>query len=115
MLGGIGKNKAEFKKKLQEAQEEKRINDLIEQRAKSSNERDLETRIEKKRQERIKMELDKLRKADSKEMWKSKNSLIGGKMTILKDDRPILKEKNIFMDNKKIPFMAGDRRMFFKY
>ena len=110
----MGKNKAEFKKKLQAAQEEKRISDLVGQRAKSSNERDLESRIEKKRQEIIKMKLDKLRKIDNQENWKSKNSLIGGKATILNDDRPILKEKNIFMNNKTIPFVGG-KGMFFKW
>lgn len=117
-ISGIGKNKKEFKEKFRQAQEEHRIEKLIEEREKSSNERDLENRLERKRQERIKIELDKLRKKDNEEMWKPKiNILSSDKMNLLKDDRPILKEKNIFMENEKtrIPFTRGGENQFFKW
>lgn len=97
---GIGKNKEEFKAKLKEAQEEEKIARIVEERNKSANERDLENRLEKKRQEKIKEALDKLRKEDSKEMWKSKKSILDKGTSILRDERPILKEKNIFTHGK---------------
>ena len=114
LLKGNSEDKIEFKQKLKSAQQDKKIQDLIEERSKSSNERDLLKRIEKKREDKIKIELDKLRKEDSKEMWKSKNSVLKGGTNILKEDRPILKEKNIFLDHRSdIPFVQ-QRGMFFK-
>jgi len=114
LLKGNSEDKIEFKHKLKAAQQEKRIQDLIEERSKSSNERDLINRMKKKREDGIKVELDKLRKEDSKEMWKSKNNILKSQKNILKNDRPILREKNIFLDHKSdIPFVQ-QRGMFFK-
>ena len=114
-LFGSSEEKKEFKIKLKQAQQDDRVARIIEERSMSSNERDLLKRIEKNRQEKIKVELDKLRKIDNEEMWKSKNLILGQKATILKNDRPILKEKNIFIDHRNdIPFtQKGD--MFFKW
>jgi len=102
IVKNFGKDKEKLKAKLKEAQEDDRVQTLLENRKKSSNERDLETRLEKKRQEKIKMALDKLRKEDTKENWKSKNSILAGKATMLINDRPILKEKNIFKNNPNL-------------
>ena len=114
LLKGNSEDKIEFKQKLKAAQQDKRIQDLIEERSKSSNERDLINRMKKKREDGIKMELDKLRKEDSKEMWKSKNNILKSQTNILKNDRPILKEKNIFIDHRNdIPFVQ--RGMFFRW
>ena len=99
---GMSENKKVAKAKLKDAEQDMRIQKILEERNKSANERDLEKRLEKKRQEKIKIALDKLRKEDTKELWKSSNSMIKGQKSILKNDRPILKEKNIFKDNKNI-------------
>lgn len=116
LLKGTKGDKAEFKAKLKAAQEEDKIMNLIHERKKSANQRDLEKRIENKREEQIKVELNKLRKQDNKENWKSSNMVLSKGADILKNDRPILKEKNIFMDDKhKITFTKGGENMFFKH
>ena len=116
LISGMGKNKEEFKMKLKEAQEEDRIIKIVNERNKSANERDLEKRLEQKRQDKIKMELDRLRKKDNQELWKSKKTILSEPTTMLRDERPMLKEKNIFMDDKtKIPFTRGGENMFFKW
>jgi hypothetical protein len=114
LLGG-SEDKAEFKKKLHDAQEDDRIARIVEERKMSSNERDLLKRMNQKREDEIKVKLDTIRKKENSEMWKSKNLILGQKATILKNDRPILKEKNIFVDHRNdIPFtQKGD--MFFKW
>jgi hypothetical protein len=60
--------------------------------------------------------LEKIHKKNNQELWKSKNTILGEKTTMLNNDRPILKEKNIFMDKShRIPFTKGGENMFFKY
>jgi hypothetical protein len=109
-------NKVEFKRKLKEAEEELKINKLLEERQKSSNRRELERYSREQEEEYIKNQLSKIHKKENSEMWKSKNSILKQKGNILKNDKPILKSKNIFKDDHKndIPFMKkGD--MFFKW
>jgi len=114
MLSKMSENKSEFKAKLKQAQEDLKIQKTIEERAKSSNERELERYMKEQRELKIKNELDKIHKTNNSEMWKSKNLILGQKTTILKDDRPILMEKNIFLDNKtKVPIT--NKGMFFKW
>jgi len=114
LLHGSSEDKIEFKHKLKSAQQDKKIQDLIEERSKSSNRRALEREMRDQEEAKIKIELDKINKKRNSEMWKSKNSIISGQSNILKDDRPILKEKNIFLDHKSdIPFVQ-QRGMFFK-
>ena len=108
----IGGRNQEFKEKMKNAEEEMKIQKRLEERSKSANERELQRYMEEERQRKIKSELDKIHKQQNKDMWND-NSILGSKTTILKDDRPILKEKNIFLDNKtKNPLTQ--RRMFFK-
>ena len=112
ILQNLGKNKSEFKEQLKQAQMDDRIQRTVEERKMSSNERDLLKRMKQKREEGIKKQLDALRKQDSKDNWKSKNSILAQETNILKNDRPILKEKNIFMDKKnEIPF-RNKKRLF---
>jgi hypothetical protein len=101
LLGG-SEDKVEFKQKLKEAQMDDKVARTVEERNMSANERDVLSRLKKKREEKIKIELDALRKEDSKEMWKSKHSVLDGGKKILANDRPILKEKNIFKDNPNL-------------
>lgn len=109
---GIGGDKKVLKAKFKEAEQDMRIQKMLQERQKSADERDLEHRMEKKRQERIKIKLDKLRKEDANELWRSKNSILKSNNNILKDDRPILQEKNIFNDNKNI--FLNKQRIFMK-
>lgn len=105
--------KAVTKAKYKEAEEDLRIHQLLEERQKSSNRRELERYYKEAEEEKIKIELDKIRHGKTSESWSGKNSLMNQKMTILKNDKPILMEKNIFLDNQtKVP-MGGD--MFFKW
>ena len=85
-------------KKYKELEEDYRLNKMLEDRQKSSNERELESYIKEERERKIKEQLDVVRKKKSKEMWKG-NNMSGGK-TILRNERPILKEKNIFKGSK---------------
>ena len=67
-----------------------------------------------KHEEQIKAELDYIRKKKTKETWNSPHKILDNGTSILRDDRPILMEKNIFLDNKtKIPFVKGGNNMFF--
>jgi len=112
ILQNMGKDKSEFKEQLKQAQMNDKIERTIEERKMSSNERDLLKRMKQKREEGIKTKLDAIRKQENSENWKSKNSILAQETNILKNDRPILKEKNIFMDNKSdIPF-KNKKRLF---
>ena len=114
LVKGIGKNKGEFKAKLKQAQEDLKIQNTLEERQMSSNERELLKHQKQIREDDIKKELDKIHKQQNSEMWKSKNLILGQKTTILKNDRPILMEKNIFLDNKtKTPLTK--KELFFKW
>jgi len=66
----------------------------LEDRQKSSNERELEKFMKEKREEDIKRQLNEFRNKQRNEMWRG-NSILKQK-SILKNERPILKEKNIF-------------------
>jgi len=112
LLKGIGKNKSEFKERLKEAQAQDKIQSTIEERKKSSNQRELERYMKEEEEKRIKQMLDKINKKRTRDQWKSNSILSKGK-SILKDDRPILKEKNIFTNKHNIPFVNGGG-MFFK-
>ena len=94
--------KAEFKEKLKNAQQESKINRLIEERQKSSNRRELERYIKEQEEMKIKQTLDQIRKKNNKEMWKSENLILAQPATMLNEDRPILKEKNIFHNNQNM-------------
>lgn len=101
LLGG-SEDRKEFKDKFKQAQQDDKISRMVEERKMSSNERDLLKRLEQQRQDEIKIELDKMRKKESSELWKSSNSVLKGGTSILKEDKPILKEKNIFQNNPNL-------------
>jgi Sec-independent protein translocase protein TatA len=115
LIKGIGKNRKEFKEKFKQVEEDMKINRLLEERQKSANERELEKYIKQEREAEIKRELDKIHSKQNRENWKSPNLILNQKATMLRTDRPILKEKNIFIDNRNdIPFTQKGR-MFFKW
>jgi len=118
----INENKKAGSDKFKKMQEDYRLNKMLEERMKSSNERELEKYYEKQREKRIKEELDAIHKQQNKDSWKGDMSF--KQQDMLKDDRPILKEKNIFMskkkksmvDNKnKVPLQNKRQGMFFRW
>lgn len=94
-----GEEKREFKERLKQVQQEDKIAELVEERKKSSNRRELERYMKEQEEEKIKQMLNKINKKRNQETWKSKNGILDKGTSILKDDKPILKEKNIFMNN----------------
>ena len=112
LLSKSSENKAEFKAKMKQAQEEEKIERLITERAKSANQREVERYIKEGEEAEYKKILDEIRDKNNSDMWSSKDNMILKKdKSILKDDRPILKEKNIFMMKGS---KAKSKGMFFK-
>ncbi len=124
----MGKNSEESKEKFKEAEENMRIQHKLEERQKSSNERELERYYKEQREAEIKGKLNTIHKQQNKDNWKS-NSILSKGASILKNDRPVLKEdknilennnkllsgKNIFLDKRNdIPFTKNRKGMFFK-
>jgi hypothetical protein len=99
LFKGGSEDKKEFKEKFKQAQQDDKVANMLEERKKSSNQRELERYMKEQEESQIKMELDKIHKQQNSENWKSKNSMLKGQTSILKTDRPILKEKNIFNGN----------------
>jgi len=122
LLGKTSEDKIEFKRKFKEAQQEQKIQKLLDERSMSSNERELISIQKKEREAQILEELKKIRKQENKDNWKSNSILTKGK-SILKDDISILKENNIFKMNKKmvvdnrnkVPLQTKDKGMFFRW
>lgn len=112
MVRKWNENKKETSAKFKELQKDFKMKKMLEQRQKSSDERELERLVAKDRENMIHKELQRRRKKETKDSWKSNN--FGGKVTITKTDSPILKAKNIFIDNKnKIP-ITNKGGMFFR-
>ena len=107
----ISGNKSETKQKFKQMQEDDRLNTMLEERKKSSNQRELEKYMKNQQEQEIKNELDKIHKKQNQDNWKGTTLTKGA--SILKNDNPILKQKNIFknqgnmfLDNKSdIPFV----------
>ena len=78
-----------------EMEKSRKIQRIIEQKEKSANERELERYLEEDRQKMIKEHLDRYRKERQEQFWHG-NSNFGKDIKIVQDDRPILKQKNIF-------------------
>ena len=115
MVRKFSEKKSVDKKRFKEVETERKIERILNDREKSANERELEKYMKDKREEQIKAQLDKIHHSQNQEMWKSKRSVMDGGTRITRNDRPILKEKNIFMDKKNnIPFIKGEQGMFFK-
>ena len=121
----LASGRKEKSEKFKQMEEDYRLQKMLEDRQKSSNERELEKRMKQAREEQIKAQLDILRKEDQKKAWKSNDILKGGK-SILKDDMSILKDNkklgigigkgNMFMDNKnKVPLQNKRQGMFFRW
>jgi flagellar biosynthesis/type III secretory pathway protein FliH len=94
----FGKNE-----RFKEMQEEDRLQTLLEERKKNSNERELEKFYEEERQEKIKQQLEKFREKRRNEVWRGNDilkqkNIFKDHANILKQDRSILDGKNLFME-----------------
>ena len=101
LLKGSG-DKKEFKEKFKQAQQERKVENMLNEREKSSNQRELERYMNEKHEAQIKEALNKIHKKQNQENWKSTKTILSEKTTMLNNDRPILKEKNIFKGNQNM-------------
>ena len=92
--------------KFKEMEEDYRLQKMLEDRQKSSNERQLEKYFKKQREDAIAKQVKAINDKQTKASWKEK-SCYGGKGTMLKSDKnmmdagnSILKQKNIFKSNR---------------
>lgn len=108
VLKKYGKDKAELKSKFKQAEQEMKIQQMLEERQKSSNERELERYVKQEREKQIKNKLDKIRKIKTKASWKDSSILDGGNKilnedsSVLNGGKSILRQKHIFANNKNI-------------
>lgn len=103
----IGESRKLKSEKFKKMEEDYRLQKMLEDRQKSSTERELEKIYNKKREERLKQELDKIRHQENREHW-TNNSVLKGSKNIMKHENrildsgsSILKQKNLFKANKK--------------
>lgn len=96
LIKGVTSDKKAFKEKYKQAEEEMKINKLLEERQLSSNERELLAYNKKMREDDIKKEVDKIHKQQTKESWKPKKTILHSDYNILKSEKP--KVKHIFMN-----------------
>ena len=120
LLGKSNENKAEFKAKLKQAQDEDKIDRLIMERAKSANQREVERYIKEGEEKDYKETLDQIRKRNTKENWKGKSILENGTSILhtdknaLSGGKSIMNDKNIFMGGKSNFKVKKKGGMFFK-
>ena len=119
MIRKMSEKKAATKQKFKELEEDAKLQKMLEERQKSSNERELERYMKEQREKGIREELEKIRKKQTKDSWKGQPMQKGA--SILKNDRPILKhdknvllQKSIFLDNKTQNPMTKEE-LFFKW
>ena len=119
LIKGMGENKKEIKQKFKEAQQELKVQTMIEERSKSANQRELERYVKEENEKSIKETLDKIHKKQNADNWKgqsilkSQKSILHEDTKILENDRPILGQKNIFLDNKlDIPLSKKKKKLF---
>lgn len=91
--------KREKSDSFKKMQEQDRLEEMLLERKKSANRRELEKHMRDQEEAEIKRQLDIIHKKQNKDNWKS-NSILKGGSSILKNDKPILREKNIFKNNK---------------
>jgi len=103
LINNIRERKREKKQKFIEAEEDMRIQEMLEERKKSANERELEKFMKKEREEKIKLELDKMRKKEARDINFNHNPLdVPNVISHAKWE--ILKEKNMFKNNSNMFF-----------
>ena len=101
LLGKTSEDKVEFKRKFKEAQEEQKINRLLEERSLSSNERELNQLRNEEREEHVKEELDFRRKQRDDDIRFGHNPLDTPNITS-HVEWEVLKERNMFQNNNNM-------------
>jgi len=89
LIKGVSEDKKELKVKFKEAQQNQKVQRMLEEREKSSNERELERYFKEKREQDIKEKLDKIHAKQSQDNWKGK-MIFKGHKSILTEDKKIL-------------------------
>ena len=95
ILKKFGKRDSQFR----EAQRHQEIMDTLEKRKKTPNERDLERRIEEKRQEQINARLRQMKDEERRGMLKSK-MMSTENMFNKEEGRNILKQQTMFKEDR---------------
>ena len=111
MMAGIRERKQEKKETFRKMNDQVRMEELILERKKSSNERELEGYMKEDREAEIKIKLNQVRKARDNDMKFGHNPL-NAPNTIKNPDWEILKEKNIFTNQKNM--FTNKAPLFFK-
>lgn len=106
LLNKITGKEDQYKSAFKDEYARRKIQRILDAREKNANERELERYMEEERQEKIKKALECYRKKQKRDFWKS-NTMNGG-WDILKDDKPILKQKNIFKMSKTTILHRGE-------
>ncbi len=96
-IKGIAERRAVESQEFKARSQSLKIDHTIQERQKSANRRELERYYHEREEEMIKKELDKIRHERSKEIWRGKNSILNTPSSVIKNDRPLLKEKNLFV------------------
>lgn len=112
-VGERGRNRKELIKDLDERM---RIEDLVNERRLSSNERELNRFMKENREEQIKIALDRARKERDIDIKFNHNPL--NVKNIMKSDWEVMKEKNMFSNKKNMfmnqPFIHKNNNKMFK-
>ena len=98
----MSEKRSETKEKFKQMQEDDRLNTMLEERKKSSNQRELEAFHKKQEESQIKVALDKVRKQQQSEVFKSKHSILASGTNILRDNKKLLKGGKSILSQKSI-------------
>lgn len=123
IVRNFNKKRAEKSEKFKQMEEDYRLQKMLEERQKSSNQRALEKFYKEEEEKRIKQELDLIRKRQTSNMWKANdilkkgNSILDSKATVLKGNKKIgIGRGNMLVDNKnKVPIQNKREGMFFRW
>ena len=125
----LGEKKAITKEKFRQLQENDKLQNMLEERKKSANRRELEAHIKKQEENQITEELRRIRKKEQSDFFSGKqNNVLQKGKSMLTDNKKlfekgskILDQKNIFKNNKNMFFdgknqipITNKEHMFFK-
>ena len=111
--------KGEKSAKFKEMQENAQLEKMLEERQKSSAQRELEKHFKDQQEAKYKAAVDKLHQQQSSESWKGKNLFQGHKnimkseKNIMDNDRKGVLEKSMFLDNRNK--LLAKEALFFKW
>ncbi len=106
MIEKMREKKKERKELIRNLDEQSRIEEMLSERKKSANQRELERFMKEQQEEQIKFELDKARKIREKDIKFNHNPLFVPNITNHAQWN-VLKEKNLF-SNGKMTLNKGD-------